>query len=129
MWFRLAIDWDIDICSHVMARYAWHDAQLSNSATHVLTNIRARLDFIEHVFSLDGFFGENPSFRDFCLYSHAEVFRDHLLAQHHQAAALELSQRLDEIIARAGGDPRSARSQADQINRHWSRLAYATLVT
>ena len=126
LWFRLAIDWDIDICSHVMARYAWHDAQLSNSATHVLTNIRARLDFIEHVFSLDGFFGENPSFRDFCLYSHAEVFRDHLLAQHHQAAALELSQRLDEIIARAGGDPRSARSQADQINRHWSRLAYAT---
>ncbi len=126
LWFRLAIDWDIDICSHVMARYAWHDAQLSNSATHVLTNIRARLNFIEHVFSSDGFFGENPSFRDFCLYSHAEVFRDHLLAQHHQAAALELSQRLDEIIARAGGDPRSARSQADKINLQWSRLAYAT---
>lgn len=118
IWLRMAIKWRIDHVPHLMARYAWHDGQLSNTSLHVMDHIKGRLSLIERVFGKAGFLGDHPAFRDYCLSKHCEAFLHHLRIKKQDEAVVELSAIHAAILAR-----RSSQPQDDLAAPLWAHAA------
>ncbi len=118
IWLRLAISQNIDYVPHLMARYAWHGGQLSNTSLHVMDNIKGRLSLIERVFSPTGFLGDHPVLRDYCLSKHCEAFLHHLRVKKQDDAFTELSAIHLGIVARRHGAPLDEAALAASLWMH-----------
>ena len=115
---NLAISQNIDYVPHLMARYAWHGGQLSNTSLHVMDNIKGRLSLIERVFSPTGFLGDHPVLRDYCLSKHCEAFLHHLRVKKQDDAFTELSAIHLGIVARRHGAPLDEAALAASLWMH-----------
>jgi hypothetical protein len=61
----------------VLAKYAQHPGQLSNSHADALTHIKGRIANIAALCAPGGFFGDRPLMRNLFIWGHARVFCNH----------------------------------------------------
>ena len=126
IWLRLATYGQITYRPGILARYAWHDDQLSNKAGEIIEHVGARMAFIDLMFSEEGFFGLNPALRDYFKTSQCEMFSLHLAGRGERQAEKRCKDLITQIRSQAEGDFLNARSRKDKLSRSWTRLAFAT---
>jgi len=126
IWLRLATYGLIAYRPGILARYSWHDNQLSNRAEAILEHVEARMAFIDMMFSEQGFFGQNPEMRDYFKISQCEMFSLHLAGRGERQAEKRCKDLTAIIRAQAGAGFLNARSRKENLSRAWTRLAYAT---
>lgn len=126
IWLCLAAYGQIAYRPGILARYAWHDDQLSNKAGAILEHVDARMAFIDLMFSDEGFFGQNPELRDYFKISQGEMFSLHLAGRGERQAQKRCKDLTANIRAQAGAGFLNARSRKENLSRAWTRLAYAT---
>jgi hypothetical protein len=79
LWCRIASHSHVKYVPHVLAKYAQHPGQLSNSHNDALTHIAGRLANIVALCAPGGFFDGRPLLRNLFIWSHARVFCKHAL--------------------------------------------------
>jgi glycosyltransferase involved in cell wall biosynthesis len=77
LWCRLASHSHVKYVPHVLAKYAQHPGQLSNSHADALTHIKGRLVNIAALCAPGGFFDDRPLMRNLFMWGHARVFCNH----------------------------------------------------
>jgi glycosyltransferase involved in cell wall biosynthesis len=79
LWCRIASHSYVKYVPQVLAKYAQHAAQLSNSHTDALIHIEGRLANIVALCAPGGFFENQPLLRNLFIWGHARVFCNHAL--------------------------------------------------
>jgi glycosyltransferase involved in cell wall biosynthesis len=79
LWCRIASHSYVRYVPQVLAKYAQHPAQLSNSHDDALVHIEGRLANIVALCGPGGFFENQPLFRNLFIWGHARVFCNHAL--------------------------------------------------
>jgi glycosyltransferase involved in cell wall biosynthesis len=77
LWCRLASLSHVKYVPQVLAKYAQHPGQLSNSHADALTHIKGRLANIAALCAPGGFFDDRPLMRNLFMWGHARVFCNH----------------------------------------------------
>jgi hypothetical protein len=77
LWCRIACSSHVKYVPHVLAKYAQHPAQLSNSYNDALIHLKGRLANIASMCAPGGFFGDQPLLRTLFSWGHARVFCNH----------------------------------------------------
>jgi hypothetical protein len=80
LWCRLASHSHVRYIPHVLAKYAQHPGQLSNSHADALTHIKGRLVNIAALCAPGGFFADRPLMRSLFIWGHARVFCNHAMS-------------------------------------------------
>jgi glycosyltransferase involved in cell wall biosynthesis len=79
LWCRIASHSHVQYVPSVLAKYAQHPGQLSNSHHDALVHIEGRLANIEALCAPGGFFDDQPLLRNLFIWGHARVFCNHAL--------------------------------------------------
>jgi len=79
LWCRIASHSYVKYIPHVLAKYAQHPEQLSNSHKDALIHIEGRLANIVTLCAPGGFFDRQPLLRNLFIWGHARVFCNHAL--------------------------------------------------
>lgn len=79
LWCRIASRSHVKYVPHVLAKYAQHPGQLSNSHRDALIHIEGRLANIAALCAPGGFFDDQPLLRNLFIWGHARVFCNHAL--------------------------------------------------
>jgi glycosyltransferase involved in cell wall biosynthesis len=77
LWCRIASHSHVRYVPHVLAKYAQHPGQLSNSHNDALVHLEGRLANIVALCGPGGFFGDRPLLRNLFIWGHARVFCNH----------------------------------------------------
>jgi glycosyltransferase involved in cell wall biosynthesis len=77
LWCRIASHSHIKYVPHILAKYAQHPGQLSNSYNDALIHLEGRLANIAALCAPGGFFDDRPLLRDLFIWGHARVFCNH----------------------------------------------------
>lgn len=77
LWCRTASHSHVKYLPHVLAKYAQHPGQLSNSHSDALIHIEGRLANIVALCAPGGFFDDRPLLRNLFIWGHARVFCNH----------------------------------------------------
>lgn len=78
IWCRLGTDFRIKYWPKPLSKYSIHDKQLSNTAANIRSDIEARSQLIDRIFSQNGFFKGNETLRRFALASQIRTVLDHI---------------------------------------------------
>jgi glycosyltransferase involved in cell wall biosynthesis len=79
LWCRVATHSHVRYLPHILAKYAQHPAQLSNSHDDALVHIEGRLANIVELCAPGGFFDDRPLLRTLFIWGHARAFCNHAL--------------------------------------------------
>jgi glycosyltransferase involved in cell wall biosynthesis len=79
LWCRVASHSHVKYIPHVLAKYAQHPGQLSNSHNDALVHIEGRLANIVALCAPGGFFDDRPLMRNLFIWGHARVFCRHAI--------------------------------------------------
>jgi glycosyltransferase involved in cell wall biosynthesis len=79
LWCRIASHSHVKYVPHVLAKYAQHPGQLSNSHNDAFIHIEGRLANIVALCAPGGFFDDRPLMRNLFIWGHARVFCKHAL--------------------------------------------------
>jgi glycosyltransferase involved in cell wall biosynthesis len=79
LWCRIATNSHVKYVPHILAKYAQHPGQLSNSHNDALIHIQGRLANIVALCGPGGFFDDRPLLRNLFIWGHARVFCNHAL--------------------------------------------------
>lgn len=124
LWTRMATRHRIAYVSQQFAKYAIHDAQLSNTPAAALQHIRARVGAIRRLFSPEGFFGNNPALRDYCLIAQYRMFYAHAITYQLNDVLAELQPAMAALSADGTSSKAAETWIANQNARQiWLRLA------
>ena len=77
LWCRIASHAHVKYVPNVLAKYAQHPGQLSNSHHDALVHIEGRLANIAALCAPGGFFDDQPLLRNLFIWGHARVFCNH----------------------------------------------------
>jgi glycosyltransferase involved in cell wall biosynthesis len=77
LWCRIATHSHVKYVPHILAKYAQHPGQLSNSHDDALVHIEGRLANIVALCAPGGFFDDRPLLRTLFIWGHARAFCNH----------------------------------------------------
>ncbi len=79
LWCRVASHAHVKYVPHVLAKYAQHPGQLSNSFADSLIHVEGRMANIVALCAPGGFFDDRPLMRNLFMWGHARTFCNHAL--------------------------------------------------
>lgn len=79
LWCRIASHSHVEYVPHVLAKYAKHPGQLSNSFADSLIHVEGRMANIVALCAPGAFFDDQPLMRNLFLWGHARTFCNHAL--------------------------------------------------
>ena len=79
LWCRIASHSHVKYVPHVLAKYAQHPGQLSNSFADSLIHVEGRMANIVALCAPGGFFDDQPLMRNLFIWGHARTFCNHAL--------------------------------------------------
>jgi glycosyltransferase involved in cell wall biosynthesis len=79
LWCRIASHSHVKYVPHVLAKYAQHPGQLSNSFGDALVHVEGRMANIVALCAPGGFFDDQPLMRNLFIWGHARTFCNHAL--------------------------------------------------
>jgi GT2 family glycosyltransferase len=79
LWCRVASHSQVEYVPHVLAKYAQHPGQLSNSFADSLIHVEGRMANIVALCAPGGFFDDQPLMRNLFIWGHARTFCTHAL--------------------------------------------------
>lgn len=79
LWCRIASHTHVKYLPHVLAKYAQHPGQLSNSFADSLIHVEGRMANIVALCAPGGFFDDRPLMRNLFIWGHARTFCNHAL--------------------------------------------------
>ncbi|HEY4166113.1 MAG TPA: glycosyltransferase [Reyranella sp.] len=79
LWCRIASHTHVKYVPHVLAKYAQHPGQLSNSFADSLIHVEGRMANIVALCAPGGFFDDRPLMRNLFIWGHARTFCNHAL--------------------------------------------------
>lgn len=79
LWCRVASHSQVEYVPHVLAKYAQHPGQLSNSFADSLIHVEGRMANIVALCAPGGFFDDQPLMRNLFIWGHARTFCAHAL--------------------------------------------------
>jgi GT2 family glycosyltransferase len=79
LWCRVASRSHVKYVPHVLAKYAQHPGQLSNSFADSLIHVEGRMANIVALCAPGGFFDDQPLMRNLFMWGHARTFCNHAL--------------------------------------------------
>jgi glycosyltransferase involved in cell wall biosynthesis len=79
LWCRIASHTHVEYVPHVLAKYAQHPGQLSNSFADSLIHVEGRMANIVALCAPGGFFDDRPLMRNLFIWGHARTFCNHAL--------------------------------------------------
>ena len=79
LWCRVASHSQVEYVPHVLAKYAQHPGQLSNSFADSLIHVEGRMANIVALCAPGGFFDDRPLMRNLFIWGHARTFCAHAL--------------------------------------------------
>lgn len=123
LWTRLATRHCIAYVPRKFAKYAIHDAQLSNTPRAILPHIEARTGVVRRIFSAQGFFGDNAELRDYVLLAQYRMFYAHAVTYHLGDVISDLRREIT-ALSPGGNESRAASDWIAKQNARqlWLRL-------
>ncbi|MBM3298418.1 MAG: glycosyltransferase, partial [Deltaproteobacteria bacterium] len=101
IWCRLATDWEIEYIPEPLAKYVIHGGQLSNYAAQIISNLDARLELVEKLFSSRGFFHGHDAMKYYVSSSQCQGMLHHLnVLSASRSASADIDSAKSEIVAR-----------------------------
>jgi GT2 family glycosyltransferase len=79
LWCRIASHSHVKYIPHMLAKYAQHPGQLSNSFGDALVHVEGRMANIVALCAPGGFFDDQPLMRNLFIWGHARTFCNHAL--------------------------------------------------
>jgi len=97
IWCRLGIRHEVKYIPERMSKYAVHETQLSQTRQYFNEHFDNRALLIRHMFSSEGFFGDNEILRFGCLYNQLYLLYNHVRAYRLQDQVELLGRRLRDL--------------------------------
>lgn len=126
IWTRLGMRHRVGYLPRPIAKYAIHEAQLSNTPGPMMRHIDGRIAVIGRLFSADGFFGENPRLRDRIVLAQYRMFYAHAVAYGLGEIIALLEPRIASASA-GGSEADFAKAWMAQQNARRSWLAFGNM--